>query len=156
MGTAIGVGNPCFLYRRYTCLLACLRVDSPNPPRFLTVLYSLPIQFTSISQLHAPGLTRASKQAGGLELLVDNSVVGSIIGKGGQTIRKMTAESGALIQVQGRDEVSPSQRERKVTVTSVSGLPSNTARGCCLVGIYRSCVVMVSVQFFLGRSVRSK
>lgn len=55
-----------------------------------------------------------------MELLVDNSVVGSIIGKGGQTIRKISTESGATIQVQGRDDVSPSQRERKVTVTSVS------------------------------------
>ena len=55
-----------------------------------------------------------------MEMLVDNSVVGSIIGKGGQTIRKISTESGASIQVQGRDDVSPSQRERKVTITSVS------------------------------------
>ncbi|CAM9638036.1 unnamed protein product, partial [Laminaria digitata] len=80
-------------------------------------MYCCVKQFTSIRQLNAPGLTAASKQPGGMELLVDNSVVGSIIGKGGQTIRKISTESGATIQVQGRDDVSPSQRERKVTVT---------------------------------------
>lgn len=53
-------------------------------------------------------------------MLVDNSVVGSIIGKGGQTIRKISTESGSSIQVQGRDEQSPSQLERRVTITSVS------------------------------------
>lgn len=53
-------------------------------------------------------------------MLVDNAVVGSIIGKGGQTIRKVSTESGATIQVQGRDDVSPSQLERRVTITSVS------------------------------------
>lgn len=51
---------------------------------------------------------------------MDNSVVGSIIGKGGQTIRKISTESGTVIQVQGRDDVSPSQQERRVTITSVS------------------------------------
>ncbi|CAM9876991.1 unnamed protein product, partial [Hapterophycus canaliculatus] len=73
-----------------------------------------------IRQLSAPGLTRASKQPGGMLMLVDNSVVGSIIGKGGQNIRKISTESGASIQVQGRDEQSPSQLERRVTITSVS------------------------------------
>lgn len=57
-------------------------------------------------------------------MLVDNSVVGSIIGKGGQTIRKISLESGSSIQVQGRDEQSPSQLERRVTITSVSVLSS--------------------------------
>ncbi|CAN0378717.1 unnamed protein product, partial [Ectocarpus fasciculatus] len=76
------------------------------------------ITFTSIRQLSAPGLTSASKQPGGMLMLVDNSVVGSIIGKGGQTIRKISLESGASIQVQGRDEQSPSQLERRVTITS--------------------------------------
>lgn len=60
-------------------------------------------------------------------MLVDNSVVGSIIGKGGQTIRKISTESGSSIQVQGRDEQSPSQLERRVTITSVS-------LSCLLVG----------------------
>lgn len=79
------------------------------------------LQFTSIRQLNAPGLTSASKQPGGMLMLVDNAVVGSIIGKGGQTIRKISTESGSSIQVQGRDEQSPSQLERKVTITAVSG-----------------------------------
>lgn len=50
---------------------------------------------------------------------MDNSSVGSIIGKGGVTIRRLTSESGALIQVQGRDD-AVTNRERRVTVTSVS------------------------------------
>lgn len=53
-----------------------------------------------------------------MELLVDNGSVGSIIGKGGVTIRKLTSESGALIQVQGRDD-AVTNRERRVTVTHV-------------------------------------
>lgn len=51
--------------------------------------------------------------------MVDNASVGSIIGKGGLTIRRLTSESGALIQVQGRDDAA-SNRERRVAVTSVS------------------------------------
>ncbi|CBN74642.1 conserved unknown protein [Ectocarpus siliculosus] len=93
-----------------------------SPPARAPTWADLPpvenITFTSIRQLSAPGLTSASKQPGGMLMLVDNSVVGSIIGKGGQTIRKISLESGSSIQVQGRDEQSPSQLERRVTITS--------------------------------------
>eukprot|EP00752_Nemacystus_decipiens_P004730 g4311.t3 len=89
-----------------------------GPPRGGRDLPPDNITFTSIRQLQAPGLTSAAKQPGGLLMLVDNSVVGSIIGKGGQTIRKISTESGSSIQVQGRDEQSPSQLERRVTITS--------------------------------------
>lgn len=52
--------------------------------------------------------------------LVENSVIGSIIGKGGQTVRKISNETSVVIQVQGRDEVSASESERRVMLTSVS------------------------------------
>lgn len=50
--------------------------------------------------------------------MVDNGSVGSIIGKGGLTIRRLTGESGVTIQVQGRDD-AVTNRERRVALTSV-------------------------------------
>ena len=69
--------------------------------------------------MRAPGLTRAQKVPDGVLLLVENSVIGSIIGKGGQTVRKISNDTTVVIQVQGRDEVSASESERRVTLTSV-------------------------------------
>ncbi|CAM9132947.1 unnamed protein product [Sphacelaria rigidula] len=83
---------------------------SPSgPPRDVT--------FTSIAQLSAPGLIRTVKTKTGLDLMVDNGSVGSIIGKGGLTIRRLTGESGVTIQVQGRDD-AVTNRERRVALTS--------------------------------------
>ncbi|CAM9510341.1 unnamed protein product [Ascophyllum nodosum] len=76
------------------------------------------ITYNTIREMRAPGLTRAQKVPDGVLLLVENSVIGSIIGKGGQTVRKISNDTTVVIQVQGRDEVSASESERRVTLTS--------------------------------------
>ena len=50
-------------------------------------------------------------------LSVELSKVGSIIGTGGETIRRIQRESGAHLHVESRNEIAPGAKERKVTIT---------------------------------------
>lgn len=74
---------------------------------------------TNFGGLYGPGAGTS------VEIMVATSIVGKIIGRGGETIRELQDRTGARIQVQKDTDVPPGVTERRITVI---GNDSDVAR----------------------------
>jgi len=73
----------------------------------------------------APGSVQILAGPGGSEvLLVPTTLVGFIIGKGGENVRDIQARTGCSVQVQRAEEMAPGEADRRVTL---SGTPQTVA-----------------------------
>ena len=72
-----------------------------------------------------PGSVQVLAGPGGSEvLLVPTTLVGFIIGKGGENVRDIQARTGCSVQVQRAEEMAPGESDRRVTL---AGAPQTVA-----------------------------
>ncbi len=66
--------------------------------------------------MYGPGLEGKSTDDGAVELQVPNHLVGYVIGKGGENIQKMQAQTGGHIQIAKESDMKPGETLRRVTL----------------------------------------
>lgn len=85
---------------------------------------NLPADRLAAALLHGTNMnaTYSGMDGGGVveDVRVPNSVVGCIIGRGGETIASLQATTGCKVQIQKEHDLQPGQTDRVITVSSTS------------------------------------
>jgi predicted RNA-binding protein YlqC (UPF0109 family) len=85
---------------------------NPTDSKDKNALLALPADRLAAALLH--GTTAALTE----EMLVPNNVVGTIIGRGGETIASIQAQTNCKLQIQKEQDIVPGQTDRIITLSS--------------------------------------